>query len=77
MFDWGISNHGTFYFNQLTSLYLLADDWTNANATLQAFYNGIYQKQILGNGEQVCWMTFEGIRRLISHYQPFEAARTQ
>ncbi|KAF8322348.1 chondroitin AC/alginate lyase [Cantharellus anzutake] len=64
------NNHGTFYFNQLTALYLLANDWAGANATLQAYYSGIYQNQILASGEQ----PFEAERTHPYHYRAYNLA---
>lgn len=46
------SNHGSFYYNQLASLYLLLDDEANAKKTVEEYFTGIFQGQINANGEQ-------------------------
>ena len=47
------SNHGTFFYNQLVALQILVGDRDGARGSLQEYFNGIYQNQIKGNGEQV------------------------
>lgn len=48
------SNHGSFFYNQLASLYLIINDNVNAKATLEKYFDGIYMGQIDATGEQVC-----------------------
>ena len=48
-----LSNHGTFFYNQLVALQILVGDRDGARGSLQEYFNGIYQNQIKGNGEQV------------------------
>ena len=47
------SNHGTFFYNQLVALQILVGDRDGARGSLQEYFDGIYQNQIKGNGEQV------------------------
>jgi len=48
-----ISNHGSFYFNQLAALKLIVGDIQGANDVTNAYFDGIYMNQIAVNGEQV------------------------
>jgi hypothetical protein len=48
------SNHGTYYYSQLTALQILVNDTTSANATIQKYFSTLYQNQIDATGEQVC-----------------------
>ena len=58
------SNHGSFYYNQLASIYLILDDKPAAKAVLQEYFNGIFQNQITATGEQVSM-----IYLLIQHWE--------
>ena len=58
------SNHGSYFFNQLASLYILVNDKTNAVATIDKYFNGIFMGQIDADGEQVRAGRFEeGVHR--------------
>lgn len=57
------SNHGSFYYNQEAAVRLLLDDVSGAQATLQEYFSGIYQKQIAANGEQVSFRLIQSPRR--------------
>lgn len=48
-----ISNHGSFYFNQLAALQLIAGDKDGSAKTVQAYFNGLFKNQVAGNGDQV------------------------
>ena len=47
------SNHGSFYYSQLTALQILVNDTTSANATVQKYFSTLYKNQINATGEQV------------------------
>jgi len=47
------SNHGSYYYNQLASLQLIAKDVPGALNTTQKYFNNQYLNQINTNGEQV------------------------
>ncbi|KAJ1303043.1 hypothetical protein OPQ81_011244 [Rhizoctonia solani] len=64
------NNHGTFYFNQLASLQLLVGDTEGAKASINDYFNGIYQNQITANGDQ----PFETARTRPYHYRAYNIA---
>ena len=64
------NNHGSFYFNQLAALQVLVGDNTGAKATIEEFYNGIYQDQIAANGDQ----PLETDRTRPYHYRAYNLA---
>jgi hypothetical protein len=47
------SNHGSYYYNQLAALQILANDTAGANATIQKYFSTLYKNQIRADGEQV------------------------
>lgn len=53
---WG-SNHGSFYYTQLASLQLIAQDRLGANDTILEYFATIFQKQIDASGDQVSPLT--------------------
>lgn len=63
------NNHGSFYYSQTASLQILVGDYTAATATLNEFYQGIYQAQITKTGEQ----PFEAERTRGYHYRSYNA----
>ncbi|KAF9503545.1 hypothetical protein BS47DRAFT_1402298 [Hydnum rufescens UP504] len=65
-----VNNHGSFFYNQLASLYLIVNDTTNARNTVQEFFSGLYQNQIDANGEQ----PFEASRTHPFHYRAYNLA---
>jgi len=64
------NNHGSFYYNQLASVYLILDDKPAAKAVLQEYFNGIFQGQINATGEQ----PFEAVRTHPIHYRAYNLA---
>lgn len=61
------SNHGTFAFAQIASLYGFVGDLDRAKEALNEFYNGIYQNQISATGDQY----YESLRARPYHYRAF------
>lgn len=61
------NNHGSFFFNQLASLYLMVNDKVNAKAALEKYFNGIYMGQIDASGEQ----PLEASRTHPYHYRAY------
>ena len=59
------SNHGSFYFVQLASLYLIANDKNGALNATQFYFDHAYQQQINATGEQ----PLEAIRTRPYHYR--------
>lgn len=47
------SNHGTFYYNQLAAIQVVAGDKAGAINTTTTYFNAQYMNQINSNGEQV------------------------
>jgi hypothetical protein len=47
------SNHVTFFFAQLSALQVLVKDEEGARRSLEMYFNGKFQEQIVQNGEQV------------------------
>ena len=64
------SNHGSYYYNQLSSLHILVGDNAGAKQILQEYFQGIYLNQIDANGEQ----PFEAIRTRPYHYRSYNLA---
>ncbi|KAG8713018.1 hypothetical protein FRC11_013561 [Ceratobasidium sp. 423] len=64
------NNHGSFYFNQLASLQVLVGDMEGAKATINDYFNGIYQDQITANGDQ----PLETARTRPYHYRAYNLA---
>ncbi|CAE6489063.1 unnamed protein product [Rhizoctonia solani] len=64
------NNHGTFYYNQLASLQTLVGDLEGAKATINEYFNGIYQDQIAANGDQ----PLESDRTRPYHYRSYNIA---
>lgn len=51
------SNHGSFYYNQLAALQVLAGDNNGAQQTIEEYFSTIYLGQINANGDQVSSFT--------------------
>ncbi|KAJ7641334.1 chondroitin AC/alginate lyase [Roridomyces roridus] len=64
------NNHGSFCFNQLTSLKLLVNDVPGAVANGRKFFDGIYQAQINKTGDQ----PMEASRTHPYHYRNYNLA---
>ncbi|CAE6458960.1 unnamed protein product [Rhizoctonia solani] len=64
------NNHGSFYYNQVASLQILVGDKEGAKATINDFFNGIYQDQITANGDQ----PLETARTRPYHYRAYNLA---
>ncbi|KAF8309087.1 chondroitin AC/alginate lyase [Clavulina sp. PMI_390] len=64
------NNHGSFYYNQEAAVHLILGDEASAKATLEEYFNGIYQKQIAANGEQ----PMEASRTHPIHYRAYNLA---
>lgn len=47
------SNHVTFYYNQLAAMHIVVGDRQAAINSLNTFFNGHFQNQIIASGEQV------------------------
>jgi len=65
-----VNNHGSFFYNQLASLYVIVNDTTNARNTIEQFFSGLYMNQIDANGEQ----PFEAARTHPFHYRAYNLA---
>ncbi|KAF9234506.1 alginate lyase-domain-containing protein, partial [Melanogaster broomeanus] len=48
------NNHGSYYYAQLASHQLIANDIEGARATIETYFNTIYMNQITATGEQAC-----------------------
>ena len=48
------SNHGSYYYSQLASHQLIANDIEGARQTIRTYFNTIYMTQVTATGEQVC-----------------------
>lgn len=46
------NNHGTYYYAQLGSLYVIANDKQKAGETANEYFSSIYQQQIMQDGDQ-------------------------
>jgi hypothetical protein len=64
------NNHGSFYASQTSSIQLLIGNTTAAQATLNNYFQGIYQNQIVANGDQ----PLESVRTRPFHYRAYNAA---
>ncbi|CAD6587070.1 MAG: hypothetical protein TREMPRED_004653 [Tremellales sp. Tagirdzhanova-0007] len=64
------NNHGTYYYNQLCSLYVLLNETTSAVSALEEFYNSTFMGQISANGDQ----PLESIRTRPYHYRAYNLA---
>ncbi|KAI0033744.1 chondroitin AC/alginate lyase [Vararia minispora EC-137] len=59
------NNHGSFYFTQLASLYLIVGNTAAAQDVTSTYFSGIYQNQISAGGEQ----PLEAVRTRPYHYR--------
>lgn len=64
-----LNNHGTWWYAQAASFQVLVGDKVNATATLKEYFAGIYQNQIVKNGDQ----PYEASRTLPYHYRAYNA----
>ncbi|KAI0265334.1 chondroitin AC/alginate lyase [Gloeopeniophorella convolvens] len=64
------NNHGTYYYAQLSSLQIIANDLAGAKATLQKYFSTLYLNQIDANGEQ----PLEATRTHPYHYRNYNLA---
>ncbi|KAG8872918.1 hypothetical protein FRB97_007258 [Tulasnella sp. 331] len=64
------NNHGTFAFTQVAAIQAMLNDTTAAQATINQYLNGIYQNQIIANGDQ----PLESARTRPYHYRAYNAA---
>ncbi|KDR80834.1 hypothetical protein GALMADRAFT_135935 [Galerina marginata CBS 339.88] len=64
------NNHGTFYYNQLAALKILANDLTGAKESTDAYFDGLYMDQIATNGDQ----PLESLRTRPYHYRAYNLA---
>jgi hypothetical protein len=60
------SNHGSFYYNQLSANQILVGDTTGAKNTTTTYFNGIYMNQIDASGEQVGGNNYQLLRTLLT-----------
>ncbi|KAF7366808.1 Chondroitin AC/alginate lyase [Mycena sanguinolenta] len=65
-----LNNHGSFCFNQLTSLKLLVNDVQGSINSSNTYFKGIYQGQINSTGDQ----PFEATRTHPYHYRNYNLA---
>lgn len=65
-----INNHGSFYFSQTSSIQLLIGNYVDARNTLSEYFDGIYQNQIVADGDQ----PLESARTRPYHYRAYNAA---
>lgn len=74
------SNHGSFYYNQLAALKLIANDVPGALNVTETYFNHQYLNQIDANGTQVRTMLLISVLILInvfvSHLKSSARART-
>jgi hypothetical protein len=47
------SNHGSFFYSQLASLYLIVNDTLSARKAIEEYFSVLYMDQIEADGEQV------------------------
>ena len=52
------SNHATFFYNQLASLYIVVDNMQNATKAINQYFSQQYLSQIQASGEQVSLYSF-------------------
>ncbi|KAF7972128.1 hypothetical protein HWV62_18852 [Athelia sp. TMB] len=64
------NNHGTFYYNQLAAIQIVAGDKTGALNTTTTYFNAQYMNQINANGEQ----PLEAARTRPYHYRCYNLA---
>lgn len=64
------SNHGSFYYTQLASLYVIAGDKANAAATADEYFKTLFMGQIDANGDQ----PLESARTRPYHYLAYNLA---
>ncbi|RXK35016.1 hypothetical protein M231_07719 [Tremella mesenterica] len=64
------NNHGTFYYNQLCSLYVLLGNTERVRELLEEYYSTIYQGQIVPSGDQ----PLESLRTRPYHYRAYNLA---
>ncbi|KDR76943.1 hypothetical protein GALMADRAFT_119999 [Galerina marginata CBS 339.88] len=64
------NNHGTFYFNQLAALKILANDMAGAKESTDKYFDGLYLAQIAANGDQ----PLESSRTRPYHYRAYNLA---
>ena len=55
------SNHGTYFYNQLASLYIIVDNKQNATNTINQYFSKQYLSQIQASGEQVSLYSFSKV----------------
>ena len=65
-----VSNHGSFYFNQIAALKILVGNNSGALDVLGEYFDGIYKNQIDANGEQ----PLEAERTRPYHYRAYNLA---
>ncbi|KIM71448.1 hypothetical protein PILCRDRAFT_830320 [Piloderma croceum F 1598] len=64
------NNHGSYYFNQLSAVQILAGDTNGAKNTTATYFAGIYMNQIDASGEQ----PLEAVRTRPYHYRCYNLA---
>ncbi|GJE86341.1 alginate lyase family protein [Phanerochaete sordida] len=64
------NNHGSFFYNQLAALQILAGDTDGAKGTIEEYFSGIYMGQIAANGDQ----PLESARTRPYHYRAYNLA---
>jgi hypothetical protein len=47
------SNHGSYFYTQLASLYIMVNDTLNARRAIEEYFSVLYMDQINADGEQV------------------------
>ena len=47
------SNHGSYFYTQLASLYVMVNDTLNARRAIEEYFSVLYMDQINADGEQV------------------------
>ena len=65
-----ISNHGSFYFNQIAALKIVVGNNSGAVDVLGEYFDGIYKNQINADGEQ----PLEAERTRPYHYRAYNLA---
>ncbi|KAF7982785.1 hypothetical protein HWV62_25691 [Athelia sp. TMB] len=71
------NNHGTFFYNQLASLYIIVNDKTSASNSLKTYFSTLYKAQIEASGEQVGNELVTMHRDPDITSQPFEATNAK
>jgi hypothetical protein len=64
------NNHGTYFYNQLASLYIIVDNKQNATNTINQYFSQQYLSQIQASGEQ----PLEAVRTHPYHYRCYNLA---